>query len=800
MLIFLWTIAVFARPVQEVQEGVLKDGVEYIAADDLIKYTSGIKTGTQISKNKSYNEIKLDGEVVGHFTFEKDASPLSITITEDVTVIVEWKCAKYYMAAALEGSGVYELPQILQDNGKHQKFNQLWISFGAMLAPGTIINGAVPKTTMLTPVETVADLAGAPGLHMNISDTPGLLTEYAARDAENGATAKIMKYADGETIYTDIEEWNNTTPVKEGDIFIIKVTAADRVTTNYYKFIAHPYDATSYYTAQGFNIPGLTFQPVMPDVNGVRFQPTEVFKNVYFIGDSWICCMLYVTDDGIILWDSLETTDDMINILEPDMKKLGLDPADIKVVFVSHGHGDHFGGAKYLQDTYGAKVYLHEDDLETMANGRPGGPTPPAVDEFYKTYTQPDGSVTLDEVTLGDVTFTFMHTPGHTPGSVSFFVPVTAFDGTQHTLTGWGGTSAPRDNSTGMLDAYLNSASNYRAYIKDNGVDSFLSMHPFVDYSTDNVAAVLKTGSSDALIRTPEEMDLFCWSLLVYTQLKGHAMQTFENLITGYEPDVLNWPFVAYIPEQEIGNGVLDLSIYKDREIKAEIFDNVYLVGTGYDTCLIFDTVEGLVFIDAMNSVKDFTDIVMPAMTDLGLNLKPIKAVMLTHGHEDKIGFASYLRTAYGAQIYMNPLDAGLAPGLAGYDDLLEGDYTFGEFTFSWVDTPGHTPGTMSFLVNVTINDESHMAALWGGTSFVYEEDALTNYADSIDLFLEFSMLNGADAIISTTPYFDFSVNKVLALEAGNPSAFILGGDNTAEFMLTSVKVTAHNKLKKFLE
>ena len=44
-----------------------------------------------------------------------------------------------------------------------------------------------------------------------------------------------------------------------------------------------------------------------------------------------------------------------------------------------------------------------------------------------------------------------------------------------------------------------------------------------------------------------------------------------------------------------------------------------------------------------------------------------------------------------------------------------------------------------------------------------------------------------------------------MAIESGNPNAFILGGtntpvggDNTLEFMLTSVKVTAQHKLKNF--
>lgn len=59
--------------------------------------------------------------------------------------------------------------------------------------------------------------------------------------------------------------------------------------------------------------------------------------------------------------------------------------------------------------------------------------------------------------------------------------------------------------------------------------------------------------------------------------------------------------------------------------------------------------------------------------------------------------------------------------------------------------------------------------------------------------------------LLSTHPYFDFSVHKVMAIGAGNPNAFILGGkntpvggDNTLEFMLTSVNVTAQHKLKNF--
>ena len=55
------------------------------------------------------------------------------------------------------------------------------------------------------------------------------------------------------------------------------------------------------------------------------------------------------TSGGIILIDTLfgyAAQDEIVD----GMKKLGLDPADIKYVIISHAHGDHDGAVKFLQD------------------------------------------------------------------------------------------------------------------------------------------------------------------------------------------------------------------------------------------------------------------------------------------------------------------------------------------------------------------------------------------------------------------------------------------------------------------
>jgi metallo-beta-lactamase class B len=44
------------------------------------------------------------------------------------------------------------------------------------------------------------------------------------------------------------------------------------------------------------------------------------------------------------------------------LKKVGLDPASVKYVVVSHAHGDHVGGAKLMQDRFGSRLILGGPD------------------------------------------------------------------------------------------------------------------------------------------------------------------------------------------------------------------------------------------------------------------------------------------------------------------------------------------------------------------------------------------------------------------------------------------------------
>src|SRR5947207_11957462 len=108
---------------------------------------------------------------------------------------------------------------------------------------------------------------------------------------------------------------------------------------------------------------------------------------------------------------------------------MGEDPAQIKYVVLSHTHGDRYFGAKYLQETYKARVILSEADWTAMYKSNE-----PVELRPKKDMVATDGM----KLTLGDTTLTLYLTPGHTPGTVSVLVPLK--DGNErHVEAVWGG-------------------------------------------------------------------------------------------------------------------------------------------------------------------------------------------------------------------------------------------------------------------------------------------------------------------------------------------------------------------------
>jgi metallo-beta-lactamase class B len=212
--------------------------------------------------------------------------------------------------------------------------------------------------------------------------------------------------------------------------------------------------------------------------------PTKVFDQLYYLGMNSVASWAIVTSAGIIQIDSLDNPEEAQRIIIGGYRKLGLDPAQMKYLILTHGHSDHFGGAKYLQDTYHPHILMSGVDWDMVAKlppteaGGKFGP-PPARDMDIT-----DGQ----KLTLSNTTLTFYITPGHTPGTVSMLVPVTDH-GQPHLLSFWGGSAIPRalgpTGQVGRMDAgilaYKQSFERFLKSGEDAGADGYIANHPYRD-------------------------------------------------------------------------------------------------------------------------------------------------------------------------------------------------------------------------------------------------------------------------------------------------------------------------------
>lgn len=212
--------------------------------------------------------------------------------------------------------------------------------------------------------------------------------------------------------------------------------------------------------------------------------PGQAFDNLYFVGADWVSAWAIKTSDGIILIDALNTQAEAAALIEGGMRKLGLDPAQIKYVLVTHGHGDHYGGAPYLAEKYRARVVMSDIDW-TMTETRlefatPIWGAPPKRDVSVK-----DG----DRITLGDTSVSMYITPGHTMGTISPVFDVTS-NGQRHRAMLWGGTGFNFGKDVPRLDAYIGATQRMGAVVQSQRIDVLLSNHSNIDGSQAKLAAL----------------------------------------------------------------------------------------------------------------------------------------------------------------------------------------------------------------------------------------------------------------------------------------------------------------------
>ncbi len=121
------------------------------------------------------------------------------------------------------------------------------------------------------------------------------------------------------------------------------------------------------------------------------------------------------------------------------VEKMGMTPC---AILLTHGHYDHTGAVLKLVESYpGIPVYLHPSDAKLTE--KIDSLMPP----IGETVPYDEG----DQVQIGNLTVSVLHTPGHTPGSVTLQVEQTMFTGDTLFQESCGRTDLPWGNMEDMM-------------------------------------------------------------------------------------------------------------------------------------------------------------------------------------------------------------------------------------------------------------------------------------------------------------------------------------------------------------
>jgi metallo-beta-lactamase class B len=212
--------------------------------------------------------------------------------------------------------------------------------------------------------------------------------------------------------------------------------------------------------------------------------PVKVFDNLYFVGQTGYSAWALTTSEGIVIIDALYDYSVEAEVVD-GLASLGLDPKRIRYVIISHGHLDHAGGASLLQSKFKARVIAHKEDWDLMAHNTGAWPKPRRDIEAGNEY----------QLKLGDATIKMIHTPGHTPGTMSTLFAVR--DGAQsHWVALWGGTAfnftiTPERPRAYWLKTYAASAAKFRDAARAANADVILSNHTVFDGSLTKLPLVV---------------------------------------------------------------------------------------------------------------------------------------------------------------------------------------------------------------------------------------------------------------------------------------------------------------------
>lgn len=133
--------------------------------------------------------------------------------------------------------------------------------------------------------------------------------------------------------------------------------------------------------------------------------------NSFSLGPLGTNCYIAEKDMKVLIFDPGGDPEKVISYLEEN----SIEPL---AILLTHAHFDHIGAVDELRKYYNVDVYLHENEKDWLADPVLNG-SRTFIGSTIKT-SGPDQLINTGEMEIGSFQFEVMHTPGHSPGSVSF--------------------------------------------------------------------------------------------------------------------------------------------------------------------------------------------------------------------------------------------------------------------------------------------------------------------------------------------------------------------------------------------
>ena len=152
----------------------------------------------------------------------------------------------------------------------------------------------------------------------------------------------------------------------------------------------------------------------------------EIIRDVFIVGgpgitDSRDGCVYFLHFGELVLIDTGAGWS--VEKILQNISMLGFDHKNLATILLTHCHIDHIGGAPQLRKQFGSKIIIHRLDAFPLENGD----SVLTAAKWYQTVFPPtpvDMKLnSSDEIlTFEKQTIVCLHTPGHTPGSISIIV------------------------------------------------------------------------------------------------------------------------------------------------------------------------------------------------------------------------------------------------------------------------------------------------------------------------------------------------------------------------------------------